>query len=555
MAKHSLGQMFVEQKVIHQDDLERCLLHHKKTGKKLETILMEEGLVTEQQMLQALVDQAGFPFVDLQRVEIDENALRAIDRKLAERFRIFPVRLSGQVLTVATADPLNLSVMDDLLLITGYEIRAVVSPQKDIEWAINRYYLPDEAEKTAASGNPEILLHDSFMDQDEDTDMAQAISLVRSVISTAIARRASDIHIEPHEFEVVIRFRIDGILSDIMTIPNHLKSAVISRLKIMGQLKITEKRRPQDGGFHLKVDNRMLDIRMSVLPTVFGEKIVLRLLNRENIYELDKLGFDAGNMAHLRKIIRSPYGIFLVTGPTGSGKTTTLYAILNELDHIQKNITTVEDPVEYVLPRINQIQINAQIGLTFANGLRSILRQDPDIIMVGEIRDEETAKMAVQAALTGHFVLSTLHTNDAIGSINRLLNMGIEPYLLASSVRGVMAQRLVRKICPECKMEEDVPESVLARTGVAKNPYLPKVFYKGRGCTYCQHSGYKGRISINEIIPVDEHLSSLIRSGADEQEMKQYARSKGFSSLEDDGLKKVAQGRTTLEEYIRVVQT
>ena len=547
--------MLTEQNLIGREDLERCLLQQRKTGKRLETVLVEEGLMTEKQLLQVLADRAGLAFVDLQRLEVDEKALRVVDRKAASRFKVFPVRLSGRTLTVATADPLNLSVLDDLMLMTGLEIHPAAAPLKDIEWAINRYYLPDEVANTDASDKPDILLQEAITVQDEGDDTAPAISLVRSIISTAIARRASDIHIEPHEFEVVIRFRIDGILNDIMTIPNHLKSALVSRLKILGQLNIAEKRKPQDGGFHLKADNRMLDVRVSVIPTVFGEKIVLRLLNRENLYDLDKLGFDAANLVHLRKIIHSPYGMFLATGPTGSGKTTTLYAVLHELDHIRKNITTVEDPVEYVMPRVNQIQINPQVGLTFANGLRTILRQDPDVIMVGEIRDEETAQMAVQAALTGHFVLSTLHTNDALGSINRLLNMGIEPYLLASSIKGVMAQRLVRKICPECKTEERVPESVLTRTGVAKSPYLPQVFYKGKGCAYCQHSGYKGRVSIHEIIPIDEHLSSLIRAGAPEYELKQYARSQGFVSLEDDALKKVAQGWTTLEEYIRVVQT
>lgn len=549
---HPIGKLLLSANLISESDLIRCMQIQRETGEKFREIVVKEGLVTEEQIVQLLAEQMGFPYIDLRRAEVQEEALKIINEDTAKRNTIFPVSVENHVLTIATADPLNMSVMDDLYLITGYEMNVVVATSKDIEWAINRYFLP-QGQKTLQE-EPEGPEETKILELDEiDDQSAPAITLTQSIIEKAVARKTSDIHIEQHEKDMVVRYRIDGVLHDIMVIPENLRPAVISRLKIMANLAITEKRKPQDGGFHLKIDQHLLDVRMSTLPTLFGEKIVLRLLYKENIFKLEQLNFSPENLQMVKKAIKFPYGIMLVTGPTGSGKTTTLYSVLHELNTLEKNIVTVEDPVEYVLSRINQIQINPRAGLTFASGLRSILRQDPDIVMVGEIRDEETAKIAVQAALTGHLVLSTLHTNTALGSLYRLLNMGVEAYLLAASLKAMIAQRLVRRICPECKKEVQIQKEVLDRVGIMKSPYAPEKFYWGSGCFHCQNTGYQGRVAIQEVIVVDEELSELISRAAPEQEMLDALERKNFDSLFDDGVKKIAQGLTTLEEFLRVV--
>lgn len=554
---HEIGRFLVEQGLISEETFQRCMDMAEKTGEKLIHVLLREGCVTEKQLLQMWATLMGYPFVDLQRTEADEKARQIVDKKIAERYKIFPVHMQDQTLHIATSDPLNLSVMDDLLVLTSCRIEFMVAPPDQIEWAIRRYYLPERPEPAPdgpeAGDEPDE--DASFFLPETEAQYAPAISLVQSIISTALARRASDIHIEPREDELAVRFRIDGMLYEIMTIPGQMKASVISRLKVMARLRITEKKRPQDGGFHLKAEGRVIDVRVSVIPTVFGEKIVLRLLNKENVLALDRLGVEGDNLRKLRDAIHAPHGILLITGPTGSGKTTTLYAILRELNQPEKNITTIEDPVEYVIPRINQIQIHPPGGLTFASGLRAVLRQDPDIIMIGEIRDEETAKIAVHAALTGHLVLSTLHTHDAAGSVTRLFNMGIEPYLLAASLRGVLAQRLVRRICPECKTEERIPEHVLERTGIRRHPWAPSVFYRGIGCSWCQYTGYKGRIAISEMIFADDEVRELISAQASEPTLRKHLEKRGFRTMADDGLRKVAQGITTLEEYLRVIHS
>jgi len=550
---HPIGKLLLSANLISESDLIRCLHIQRETGEKLQDIVVKEGLITEEQLVKLLAEQMGFPYVDLRRTEVEEEALKIINEDTAKRNTIFPISVEGNVLTIATSDPLNMSVMDDLYLITGYEMNVVVSTTSDIEWAINRYYLP-EGNKPATPEEDQGPEETKILELDEvDEQNAPAITLTQSIITKAVARKASDIHIEQHEKEMIVRYRIDGVLHDIMVIPESLRAAVVSRLKIMANLSITEKRKPQDGGFHIKIDQHLLDVRMSTLPTLFGEKIVLRLLYKENIFKLEQLDFSPENLQMVKKAIKFPYGIMLVTGPTGSGKTTTLYSVLHELNTLEKNIVTVEDPVEYVLPRINQIQINPRAGLTFASGLRSILRQDPDIVMVGEIRDEETARIAVQAALTGHFVFSTLHTNTALGSFYRLLNMGVEAYLLAASLKAMIAQRLVRRICPECKKEVEIQKQVLERIGIMDSPFAPEKFYWGSGCFHCQNTGYQGRVAIQEVILVDEELSDLMSREAPEHEMLEALKNKNFHSLFDDGVKKLAQGLTTVEEFLRVV--
>ncbi|MBO8171961.1 MAG: Flp pilus assembly complex ATPase component TadA [Bacillaceae bacterium] len=554
---HLLGEILLQENLITEDELKRSLNKHKRTKVPLGQILLREELVTEEQLLRALARQMGFSYIDLRRIEINEKAVEYVDEKIAERYGILPVNVDQDSLTIAVSDPLNMSVVDDLFLLTGLRIKVVVAPQKDIEWGINRYYLPREhqqqqdhiqpADSKPEAGSPILTSEEAI------TTSEPVLSFVHSMISKAIARRASDIHIEQHETETVVRYRIDGVLHDMMTIPDDLTAGVISRLKIMSGMQITEKRRPQDGGFHLNVEQKDIDVRISTMPTIFGEKMVLRLLFKEHIFRLDELGFSPDNLKKIRESIRYQSGIVLLTGPTGSGKTTTLYAILNELNNQEKNIITLEDPVEYVLPRINQIQVNTKAGLTFASGLRTILRQDPDIIMVGEIRDEETARIAVQASLTGHLVLSTLHTSRAIGSYTRLLNMGLEPYLLASSLTGMVAQRLVRRICPECKTRVKLDDHILQNLRFVGRDRLPQTAYRGEGCFACQNTGYLGRIAVQEVIPVEDELRELMSQGATESELNRFIDTQSYATLIDDGLEKVRQGLTTFDEFLRVI--
>ncbi len=564
MSQHLLlGEILLQEKLITEEDLQRTLAKHKQTMQPLGQILLEEGLLSEEQLLQALARQMGISLVDLHRIEINEKALHRIDEKIAKRYGVLPIDIDQNSLTVAVSDPMNMLVIDDLFLITGLSIKVVVAPQKEIEWGINRYYLPgenssgghDSATNLADAKKGEDTATTGLSGEEAIITSEPVLSFVHSVISKAVARRASDIHIEQYEKDTIVRYRIDGVLHDMMTIPHDLKAGVISRLKIMANMQITEKRRPQDGGFHFTVDQKELDVRLSTMPTIFGEKMVLRLLFKENIFHLEELGFSPQNLERLRNAIHYQSGMILVTGPTGSGKTTTLYAILSELNNLEKNIITLEDPVEYVLPRINQIQVNPKAGLTFASGLRTILRQDPDIIMVGEIRDEETARIAVQASLTGHLVLSTLHTNSAIGSYSRLMHMGIEPYLLASSLRGMVAQRLVRRICPECKTKSKPDDELLKNIRIIDPDRLPQTVYRGTGCFVCQNTGYLGRIAVQEVIPVENELRSLISRGASEDEIKLFVEANSFSSLIEDGLTKVREGLTTLEEFLRVIHS
>ena len=551
MRQHKpLGELLIDSNIISREDVLEGIQKQKKSGKPLGEILIEDGLITEEQLIRSLGQQLGFPFVNLRQIVISDEAMKTISEEMAKRHQVIPIKIDKRALTIAIADPLNMTVIDNLSLLTGYNIEAVVATKKDIEWSINRYYVPQKEDEQLTFAEEEKA---SLLELEEEND-GPTISFVVSMISKALVMGASDIHIEPHEKEVIVRYRIDGVLYDIMMVPNHLRDAVVSRLKIMANLHITEKRKPQDGGFHINIIGRTLDVRMSTITTLFGEKVVLRLLEKENVYNLGELGFSDSNLAKLHQMIREPHGIILVTGPTGSGKTTTLYAILNELNSKEKNIVTIEDPIEYVLPRINQTQINPKAGITFSSSLRSILRQDPDIIMVGEIRDEETARIAVQASLTGHLVISTLHTNTAIGSIQRLLNMGIEPYLLASSLKGIMAQRLVRRICPVCKTEIEVEPNVIERNFVVHHLDSAPTFYKGNGCFHCQQSGYHGRLGVHEVINVDEQLISLINQGVLEVEMKNTLINEGkYHSLTDDCLQKVNQGLTTLEEVLRVI--
>ncbi|MGO4890563.1 GspE/PulE family protein [Anaerobacillus sp. MEB173] len=553
MGKHKrIGQLLIEDGAITEQQLTDCLERQRENHQPLGEILIENGLIDEKQLVMAIGRQLGLKYIEIHQTTIDEEAIHKISETVARKYLVIPISLSDHVLTVAISDPLNLSIIDDLHILTSYDIEVVVGDRKDIEWAINRYYFPQQSNKFV-NENEQVKRSEEDRLLEEHKEDGPTILFVHSMISKGLAMSVSDIHIEPHEKEVIIRYRIDGILYDTLIVPANLEFSVISRLKIMANLHITEKRKPQDGGFHLNVDGRSVDVRMSTIPTIFGEKVVLRLLEKEQIIEIDQLGFLPDHLAMLRDILKFPHGIVLITGPTGSGKTTTLYAMLNEINNLEKNIVTIEDPVEYVLPRINQTQINFKTGITFASGLRTMLRQDPDIIMVGEIRDEETAKVAVQAALTGHLVLSTLHTNTAIGSFYRLLNMGIEPYLLSSSLKGMISQRLVRKVCSKCKEEVEIDQSVFERLGLL-DQFKDSSFVKGKGCFHCQQTGYRGRLGVQEVIKVDDEMRVFINRNAAEEVATQLLKNKqDYRSIIEDGMIKASRGLTSVEEVLRIL--
>lgn len=487
-------------------------------------------------------------------LEPDPAILAALPEALVRRHKVVPVKKEGNKLTVAMSGALNLVAMDDLRLITGNEIVPVIVPEEEIKRAIQKFYGVSNLEKELQDFE---VVEDETLQIDqpgEDLfDEAPVVRLVNSIIVGAIEDRASDIHIEPRENGVRVRYRIDGILREVMNnVPHRARLAIISRIKILADLNIAEKRNPQDGRIKIRYYNRDIDLRVSTMPTVFGEKVVIRILDNKNtILKLDQLGLEDGNLKLFKKIINGSYGMVLLTGPTGSGKTTTLYAALNELNDPGKNILTIEDPVEYILEGVNQTQVNVQAGLTFAAGLRSIVRQDPDIIMVGEIRDPETADIAIRAATTGHLVLSTMHTSDSSGALLRLLDMGIENYRVASSVLGVVAQRLVRKICPRCRQSYYVYPGEPEFAYIGKQGQKVKL-YAGRGCRHCNYTGYYGRVSIQEVLVVTEKIRRCLIEKAPASEIRRAAVSEGMALLKEDGLYKALQGITTIEEVMRV---
>ncbi|HTG91618.1 MAG TPA: type IV-A pilus assembly ATPase PilB [Pyrinomonadaceae bacterium] len=589
-----LGEILVRENLISPQHLREALDYQREHGGRLGFNLVKLGLVSDDMITAVLSRQYGIPSVNLDLFHIDETVLRLIPQEVAQKYSVLPLSRVGATLTLAMVDPTNVFAMDDVKFMTGLNVEPVVVAEASIQEAIAKYYgstkeielstLSDEvvyegASKSAnggithadlvgldtidfdASGHAEL----EVVEDNEEIDLttlsrlsedAPVVRLVNVLLVDALRRGASDIHVEPYEKELRIRFRIDGVLYDIMHPPLKLRDALISRVKIMSKLDISEKRLPQDGRIKIKVKvdsrSRELDFRVSTLPTLFGEKVVLRLLDKENLMlDMTKLGFEPESLTKFQRNISKPYGMVLVTGPTGSGKTNTLYSALQSLNTIETNIMTAEDPVEFNLVGVNQVQMKEQIGLNFAAALRSFLRQDPNIILVGEIRDFETAEIAIKAALTGHLVLSTLHTNDAPSTISRLMNMGIEPFLVATSVNLIQAQRLIRRICKDCKQDHPTPPEAMIEVGFTAEEAKKLKTYKGKGCSTCNNTGYKGRIGLYEVLEVTDEIRELILIGASALELRKKAIDDGMISLRESGLHKIRQGVTTIEEVVR----
>ncbi|HYS54094.1 MAG TPA: type IV-A pilus assembly ATPase PilB [Thermoanaerobaculia bacterium] len=563
-----LGELLTKASLITQDQLKDALKVQKDTGSKLGETLIKLGFVSEEDITECLSQQFGVPSINLDHFEIDSSVIKLINADVARKYNILPVNKTGATITIAMADPTNVFAMDDIKFMTGYNVEPVVASELGIKAAIDNYYGTTSALELkkvmedlqqAESADLEVLEEDEELDVAalaEGAEEAPVVKLVNLILTDAIKRGASDIHVEPYEKEFRVRFRIDGILYEIMNPPLKLKDAITSRLKILAKLDISEKRLPQDGRIKLKMKlnekNKELDFRVSVLPTLFGEKVVMRLLDKDNLrLDMTKLGFEPESLAKFEEAIFKPWGMVLVTGPTGSGKTNTLYSALAKVNSPEVNILTAEDPVEFNLPGINQVQMKESIGLNFAATLRSFLRQDPNIILVGEIRDFETAEIAIKAALTGHLVLSTLHTNDAPSTINRLMNMGIEPFLVATSVQLIAAQRLARRICQNCKEVVDIAPQALINLGYKKEEVGTFQVYKGRGCDKCNNTGYKGRVGLVEVMIIDDSIRELILSGGTAIDIKKAAAEAGMISLRRSGLIKIKDGITTIEEVVR----
>ena len=562
-----LGDFLLSDKLITKEQLDQALETQKKEPGKIGSVLIRLGFVTEEDIAQALSKQFGYPSINLSKFEIDEKVVELIKPEIARKHIVMPVHRIGSILTIAMGDPSNLFVLEELRFSTNLRIQAVISPESSILETIEKYYGSStgiEAQKFLE----EIELSDDasievLEDTDEDDsfmgdggDDAPAIKLVNLIFQDAISKGASDIHFEPYEKVFRVRFRIDGILHEYMTPPMNIKNKVLSRVKLIAGIDIAEKRLPQDGRIKTKLKinemTKSIDMRVSSLPTIHGEKIVIRILDKDNLMlDLTKLGFEPISLERFDRNISEPWGIVLVTGPTGSGKTNTLYSAIQKLNSEDVNIMTAENPVEFNLYGINQINIRDSIGLTFPASLRSFLRQDPDIILVGEIRDFETADIAIKAALTGHMVLSTLHTNDAPSTIARLINMGIEPFLVSSAVRLVIAQRLVRRVCQNCKTLSKVPAQTLIDIGFAPESAKSVKVYEPKGCEKCNNTGYKGRIALFEAMEVDEEIKEHILVGSSTSELRQKAKEKGMLTLRMSGIEKVKQGLTSIEEVVR----
>ena len=553
-----LGEILVAKHYITFDQLKKAIEVQKKTGEKLGEILHKQGLVQEKELYQALAEQLGTLYIDLDTYVVDPNAVTRLPEKFCRQNRCVPVNEESNFLVLAMVNPVDIVTIDRARIMTKKDIHPAIAPPDVIDKIINSYFGSGSsvAEVLKEAEEEEGML---FLDETEEVridqlkelgEEAPIIRVVNMIILQAIRAGASDIHIEPHEDRVRIRFRIDGILQDSTTTSIKIHPAIASRIKILSRMNIAERRLPQDGRFQVTVENRTIDFRVSSIPTIFGEKIVMRILDKSTLLlNLDRLGFEPDDLQRFYRMIEHPYGMVLLTGPTGSGKTTTLYSALNYISTPDLNIITIEDPVEYILEGINQIQVKPKIDLTFANALRSIMRQDPDVIMVGEIRDRETAEIAIHSALTGHLVFSTLHTNTAPGAVTRLQEMGVESFLISSAVVGIVAQRLVRKICEFCKTEMEVSGDVALDLTDGKQDHI--IVYKGKGCARCT-SGYKGRIAVQSVFDLDEDLRDLILKHATEKELTEAARKKGMRNLRENAALKVIAGITTLEEMYRV---
>ena len=558
-----LGDLLIKEGLITKDQLEKALQEQKASGTRLGYSLVKLGFVQETEITKMLARQFRMPAVDLSRFEVDPKILKMVPADIALKHLVLPLKKEGRVLTVAMADPTNMGVIDDLKFVTRYDIFPVIAGEYTLRTSIDKYYEQVDAQLDSLlkeMGEESETEELELVQEQEEAEQAGAamaddapvVKLINAILTDAVKRGASDIHVEPFEHEIRVRYRIDGALSEVMKPPIKLKAALTSRIKIMSALNIAERRVPQDGRIRLKMGKRVIDFRVSTLPVLFGEKIVMRILDKGNLtLDLSKFGFEPKSEADLMKAILNPYGMVLVTGPTGSGKTTTLYSALSRVNTIEVNIMTAEDPVEYNLMGINQVAVRNEIGMTFAAALKAFLRQDPNIIMVGEIRDIETGSIAIKAALTGHLVLSTLHTNDAPSTITRMIDMGIEPFNVSSAVNLIVAQRLVRRICKDCKSETTYNADELKAIGTTEQEWEGVTFYKGKGCDTCGGSGYKGRAGLYEVMAFSQELRRMILRGASTNELQQQAVKDGMLTLRMDGIVKIKKGVTTLEEVVK----
>jgi type IV pilus assembly protein PilB len=568
-----IGEIFLRKGLITPDQLKQAIERQKllKRQETLGDVLVSMGLISDKDRVICLGEQWGVPYVELNDLEVDSSVIKLVPQSVARKLKVVPIAKKNGKLTLAMKNPLDIFAIDEVRMIAGMEVEPAIALEEDILNAITRLYqaelnVSEQVSDVIKEFETEEINITSAGDYNEDDDdisiehlrelseEAPVIKLANLIITRAVTEGASDIHIEPARDCVRVRFRIDGIMHEIMQIPKKVQPSLISRFKIMAEMDIATKRSPQDGRISAVIEGKPYDFRVSTLPSVFGEKVVLRILDKSAIsIGLNKLGLLPETLEKFESLIARTYGIILVTGPTGSGKSTTLYSVLSKLNSGEKNILTIEDPVEYELPGLTQVQINPRAGLTFATGLRTMLRQDPDIIMVGEIRDAETATIATEAALTGHLVLSTLHTNDAPGALTRLIDMGIEPFLIASSVIGVMAQRLVRVVCPKCKEQYQPPRDALKRLGIEVEGDGKITFYRGRGCDYCRGNGYRGRVGVYELMLMNDQIRDLVLRKASAHVIKEAAIESGMKTLREDAIAKILLGQTTLEECLRVI--
>ncbi|MDD5747614.1 MAG: ATPase, T2SS/T4P/T4SS family [Actinomycetota bacterium] len=555
-----LGQLLLEKNLITDDQLKEALSEHEDTGKSLGRVLIEKGMLTEGQLTSVLAEQIGIKYIDLDSYQIDPAAAVLVDGNLARRYSVMPIEFEDGKLVVAMSDPTNVFALDDLRIMTGMEILPVVSTRDEINAAIDRYIHTDVdlEEVLEEVPLPEEVEEGETEELKEAAGEAPIVKYVNLIIDEAVNENASDVHIEPGEKDVRIRYRVDGVLHEVRKSPKRIHPGLVSRIKILANMNIAERRVPQDGRFAMTVGSKFIDLRVASLPTVYGEKIVLRILDRSSILmKLEDLGMEPEPLEVFKNAFRRPYGTVIVTGPTGCGKTTTLYAALAELNKREVNVITVEDPVEYQMAGCNQVQVNAKVGLTFAASLRSILRCDPDIVMIGEVRDPESAKMAIESALTGHMVLCTLHTNDAPAAMTRMTEMGVEPFLISSAVDAVVSQRLARKLCKRCKEETTYDAEYLESVGFPVDEMKDEkvVLYRAKkgGCPFCAGTGFRGRIGVFEVLHVDEEIEKLVVSLATAREIGNEARKRGMKTLRQDGFIKVKNGITSIEEILRVI--
>ncbi|PLX83821.1 MAG: type IV-A pilus assembly ATPase PilB [Desulfuromonas sp.] len=561
MSAEHLGELLIRKQVITDEQLAQAVAEQKKEGIRLGEALIRLDYIQELDLASFLSKHYGIPSINLAEFEIDPAVIELVPAEVAQKYQLVPINRAGSTLIIAMSDPSNIFAIDDIKFMTGYNVEVVVASEAAVKDAIDQYYdqsstLADVMDSLEDFDELEVIEDqslDDLADLEKATEDAPVVKLCNLILTDAIKKKASDIHIEPYEHLFRVRYRIDGVLYEVMKPPRKLKNAITSRLKIIANLDIAERRLPQDGRIKIKLGKgQEMDYRVNCLPTLFGEKVVCRLLDKSNLQlDMTKLGYEPEALAHFKREIHKPFGMVLVTGPTGSGKTVSLYSALSELNKVSENISTAEDPVEFNFAGINQVQMHEEIGLNFAAALRAFLRQDPDIIMIGEIRDFETAEIGIKAALTGHMVLSTLHTNDAPSTVNRLLNMGIEPFLVASAVNLISAQRLGRRVCAECKEPEDHSRDALLAAGVPEDQIGKFVTYRGVGCSVCNDTGYKGRIGIYQVMPMLEDLKEMVLSGANTAEIKQESMRLGIKTMRQSALTKMMEGVTTLEEVLR----